>query len=80
MGATDGNQPAGKLKVMHDEFRRLSDDELLLPPVKSRTCSWAAIGSASFRNSVNWTLNRPEGKPFVEEIAGSGKVSRGQSD
>jgi hypothetical protein len=23
---------------------------------------------------VNWTLNRPEGKPFVEEIEGHGKV------
>jgi len=63
-----------KLKVMHDETRRLSDSELLLLPGEEPNVQLGGHWISLFPNPVNWTLNRPEGKPFVEEIKGYGKV------
>jgi hypothetical protein len=63
-----------KLKVMHDETRRLSDGELLLLPGEEPNVQLGGHWISLFPKPVNWTLNRSEGKPFVEEIEGNGKV------
>jgi hypothetical protein len=63
-----------KLKVMHDETRRLSDSELLLLPGEEPNVLLGGHWLSLFPKPVNWTLNRPEGKPFVEEVDGHGKV------
>jgi hypothetical protein len=63
-----------KLKVMHDECRRLSDSELLLLPGEEPNALLGGHWISLFPKPVNWTLNRPAGKPFVEEIEGYGKV------
>jgi hypothetical protein len=62
------------LKVMHDETRRLSDGELLLLPGEEPNVQLGGHWISLFPKPVNWTLNRPEGKPFAEEIDGYGKV------
>lgn len=63
-----------ELKLMHDECRRLSDGELLVLPGEEPNIQLGGHWISLFPKPVNWTLNRPEGKPFVEEIPGHGKV------
>jgi len=63
-----------KLKVMHDETRRLTDSELLLLPGEEPNVQLGGHWISLFPKPVNWTLNRSAGKPFVEEIEGYGKV------
>ncbi len=63
-----------KLKVMHEETRRLSDGELLLLPGEEPNVHLGGHWISLFPKPVNWTLNRPAGKSFVEEIEGYGKV------
>src|SRR5204863_1894867 len=63
-----------KLKVMHDETRHLSDSELLVLPGEEPNIQLGGHRISLFPKPVNWTLNRLEGKPFVEEIEGRGKV------
>ena len=70
---TETNRLA-KLKVMHDETRRLSDGELLLLPGEEPNIQLGGHWISLFPKPVNWTLNRPDGKPFVEDVAGYGKV------
>ncbi|HWN95150.1 MAG TPA: hypothetical protein VNT99_08965 [Methylomirabilota bacterium] len=65
-----------ELKLMHDEFRRLSDDELLLLPGEEPNVHLGGHWISFFPKPVYWTLIRPAGKPFVEEIEGYGKVYR----
>jgi len=69
----DSNQLA-QLKVMHDETRRLSDNKLLLLPGEEPNVQLGGHWISLFPKPVNWILNRPEGKPFVEDVAGVGKV------
>ena len=63
-----------KLEVMHRETRRLSDRELLVLPGEEPNVHLGGHWISLFPKPVNWTLNRPEGKPFVEEIDGHGRV------
>ena len=63
-----------KLKVMHSETRRLSDSGLLLLPGEEPNVHLGGHWVSLFPKPVNWTLNRPEGKAFVEEIEGYGRV------
>jgi hypothetical protein len=65
-----------ELKLMHDECRRLSDGELLVLPGEEPNVQLGGHWISFFPKPVNWILNRPEGKPFVEEIEGYGKVYR----
>jgi hypothetical protein len=65
-----------KLKVMHDELRRLSDDELLLLPGEEPNVQLGGHWLSLFPKPVYWTLSRPAGTPLVDEIAGYGKIYR----
>jgi hypothetical protein len=65
-----------ELKLMHDECRRLSDNELLVLPGEEPNVQLGGHWISFFPKPVNWLLSRPEGKPFVEEIEGYGKVYR----
>ena len=65
-----------KLKIMHDECRRLSDDELLVLPGEEPNVHLGGHWISLFPKPVYWALNRPADKPFAEEIDGYGNVYR----
>jgi hypothetical protein len=65
-----------KLKTMHDEFRRLSDDELLVLPGEEPNVQLGGHWISLFPKPVYWTLSRPADKPFIEKIEGYGMVYR----
>lgn len=62
------------LKVMHEECDRLSDDELLMLPGEEPNVHLGGHWISMFPKPVYWVLNRPEDKPFIEEVPGYGKV------
>lgn len=62
------------LKVMHEECERLSDDDLLMLPGEEPNVHLGGHWMSFFPKPVYWILNRPEDKPFVEEVEGYGKV------
>lgn len=63
-----------KLKVMHDECARLSDDKILLLPGEEPNVHLGGHWISFFPKPVNWVLNRSPGEPFMEVIPGQGKV------
>ena len=70
-----------ELKVMHDEFSRLSDDEFLLIPGEEPNVHFGSHWLSLFPKPVYWVLNQNDGQPFEQTIAGYGTVYHvGSSD
>ncbi len=76
-----GNAPDAKeerrlplLKLLHDECARLSDSELLILPGEEPNVHLGGHWISFFPKPIYWVLNRPGDKPFVQEVAGYGKV------
>ena len=63
-----------ELKVMHDEFSRLSDDEFLLIPGEEPNVHFGSHWLSLFPKPVYWVLNQNEGQPFEQTIPGYGTV------
>jgi hypothetical protein len=63
-----------RLKTLHAECARLSDDQLLVLPGEEPDVHLGGHWISLFPKPVNWTLSRPAGKPFSEDIAGYGTV------
>ena len=63
-----------ELKVMHDEFSRLSDDEFLLIPGEEPNVHFGSHWLSLFPRPVYWVLNQNEGQPFEQTIPGYGTV------
>lgn len=62
------------LKTMHKETARLSDDKLLLLPGEEPNVHLGGHWISFFPKPVNWTLDRKDGQPFVENDPVLGKV------
>lgn len=62
------------LKTLHEECARLSDGELLMLPGEEPNVFLGGHWLSFFPKPVYWVLNRGGGKPFVETVAGYGKV------
>jgi hypothetical protein len=70
-----------RLKLMHEECARWSDDQLLLLPGEEPNVHLGGHWISFFPKPVYWTLDRTEGQPFVEEDPMLGKVYHvGSSD
>lgn len=63
-----------RLKVMHEECARWSDDQLLLLPGEEPNVHLGGHWISFFPGPVYWTLDRADGQPFVEEDPQLGKV------
>ena len=63
-----------ELKVMHDEFSRLSDDEFLLIPGEEPNVHFGSHWLSLFPKPVYWVLNQNEGQPFEQTVPGYGIV------
>jgi len=61
-------------KVMHDECRRLSNDQFLLMPGEEPDVHLGGHWISLFPKPVYWTLNRATGQSFVEQVDGYGSV------
>ncbi|RYX85948.1 hypothetical protein EON83_04115 [bacterium] len=62
------------LKLMHDECARLSDANFLLLPGEEPNEHLGGHWLSFFPKPVYWTFTRGAQQPFVEEVAGYGKV------
>lgn len=62
------------LKVMHDEFARLSDNELLIIPGEEPNVELGGHWISLFPKPVYWTLARAKEQPFVEQSETYGTV------
>ena len=62
------------LKTLHEECRRLSDDELLVLPGEEPNVHLGGHWLSLFPKPVYWVLNRAARVPFTEEVAGYGTV------
>lgn len=63
-----------RLRVLHDECARLSTPDFLLLPGEEPNVHLGGHWLSFFPRPVYWTLDRPNGAPFVEEKPGFGKV------
>lgn len=64
------------LKKLHEECSRLSDAELLILPGEEPNVHLGGHWMSFFPRPVYWVLNRAKEEPFVEDLAGYGKVYR----
>lgn len=71
---TDTEQRLAELKVMHDEFARLSDEEFLLIPGEEPNVHLGSHWLSLFPKPVYWVLNQNQGQEFVQEMPGYGTV------
>ncbi|NKB32507.1 MAG: hypothetical protein GKR91_05355 [Pseudomonadales bacterium] len=71
---TETEQRLSELKVMHDEFARLSNDDFLLIPGEEPNVHFGSHWLSMFPKPVYWVLNQNQGQPFEQELPGYGKV------
>ena len=70
----DTEERLAQLKVMHDEFSRLSDDTFLLIPGEEPNVHFGSHWLSLFPKPVNWVLNRNNDQPFEQDVPGIGKL------
>ena len=74
----DGDMKAAdrltRLKTLHAECARLSDDRFLLLPGEEPNVHLGGHWLSFFPRPVYWTLDRKQGQPFIESDATLGKV------
>lgn len=71
---TETTQRLAELKVMHDEFARLSDENFLLIPGEEPNVHFGSHWLSLFPKPVYWVLNQNQGQPFVQETDEYGTV------
>ena len=71
---TETDQRLAELKVMHDEFARLSNDEFLLIPGEEPNVHLNSHWLSLFPKPVYWVLNQNQGQPFAQDMPGYGTV------
>ena len=71
---TETDQRLAELKVMHDEFARLSGDDFLLIPGEEPNVHLNSHWLSMFPKPVYWVLNQNQGQPFVQDMPGYGTV------
>lgn len=71
---TETEKRLAELKVMHDEFARLSDDEFLLIPGEEPNVHLGSHWLSMFPKPVYWVLNQNKDQPFEQDLADYGKV------
>lgn len=71
---TETDQRLAELKVMHDEFARLSDEDFLLIPGEEPNVHLGSHWLSLFPKPVYWVLNQNQGQPFVQEMPDYGTV------
>ena len=70
----DTDERLAELKVMHDEFARLSTDDFLLIPGEEPNVHLGSHWLSLFPKPVYWVLNQNQGQPFEQNVPGYGKV------
>lgn len=63
-----------RLKTLHGECARLSDESFLLLPGEEPNVHLGGHWLSFFPRPVYWTLHRKPGEPFVEEVPAYGRV------
>ncbi|MCH2324169.1 MAG: hypothetical protein MK317_05675 [Pseudomonadales bacterium] len=71
---TETDQRLAELKVMHDEFARLSGDDFLLIPGEEPNVHLNSHWLSMFPKPVYWVLNQNQGQPFAQEMPDYGTV------
>lgn len=65
-----------QLRMMHEEFKALSDGNFLMLPGEEPNVHFGGHWMIFFPEPVYWHMNRGENQPFVEEHTEYGKVYR----